>query len=1638
LPKHIPCFIVQVSSSEVWSKLKGHLWTDLKGKDHPKIRVDDDQMRIEFDCSFIELNNLISRSVATEIVGLCPGGGANEPRVVARFGTPDYRAEFEAAVDESFDYFRNFEYSDDDPGDLGIDNKNAKDAANQILNDHQGMVLGNGHSDNHTKELLYESIDSGDFTKQGVGLLFVEEFYIEQQAELDAYFQLPPGSAIPDPLLKSVRKLDFNNHLEGKGGFEALLQKAQEKQIKLYGINSNEASSRLVLGDLLFGEQRNALMNMVAKEVMDRAISDNPGAKFVALCGAQHSNTHDGGIPGIAQMYDAPAVNLGYDGKLVADPEDRSKRAMPSKIEQHFIEAYVKQLEKVDGHSQREGYDLREIRQRALKLAHVLSGKGVLDLNAATDRDIAKAVKREEAKRDIQAAVDLKTKRNVRRAEAKKLIAMGNHQALQVKLTEYLADDPAFLSAETTTARTTLLHEATEADQVECVKKLIAKGAHVNAVALGETPLHKARSAQMVAALVADGADVRRIDSYGRTPLHVVAAKKMLDTAFALVNSGADVNAPDKNGATPLHAAIQADNGPTVEMLLNNGGDALKADRSGNTALHQAAAKGNEAVFDFVLARLDGSGGHLDKVNAQGETALLLALKGKHDAIADKLVKKNADVTATDRMGNTALHVAASNGSSALVDALIRKRAVVDKLDGKKRTPLHRAAESGQAAAVQSVVNGRAAVNRITPDGQTELHLAVARGDVAQIKVLVDAGCNVNKRGPNGVTPLLAALAAGRADLAKQLLVSGANANDKDDQDNTALHLALTGGAVQAVPELLAKGANVKARNRAGISVLEQAAQKGGVEHVLIEEKAAQRLDATSALFIKKFVEAAQIEYKERYPEPRSRDAADDIDLREAAALAASRIAALHASREWTDDATGIANLAKAESKRAHAHSLYDRTASRKGNIKKAQELAGRTKVELLAANVEKMRVLLDADPAIVYSDPTLLHHVCKWGNDEMVTLLLERGANVSYKDEKGRTPLHWAVEQRMDKDSDLLELQQARENRTESITNALLASVPSKIAKQQLVNVQDAEGTTALHVAAWSDHPGAIKKLVDEGANLEITDKRGWRPLEVAMGSTKDRSEAMLLECGAQPSRTLGDGAAPARSTVDVLCEATFCDNPEHASNVREQLENLYANELLRPIMDLCALDALRPRVSPKTDAVNANVGGGRFFVADSEQVGKLYNALAIDKSPAGSYDEKVNILLAAFKDGERDFAGTLIHELTHLATRIIHGSDVKPCDDSNQDDYIKAIESDVRGASLLVDGFEEAMICRILCGRLTGPSYTNIGDPSFLTEFIVGVPQIMANYGPEAAERYAPELFKFFGTFKDQCEQFKAQPRFNNVRGQLDNTQLIASLKGRPLPWLHDNWLEGHSKPDIDKLMQRIEANYVANHGTVVPSKNKNGELSTILYDTSIMKLEATHPDYAEFQKKMKAIRKALDETYSPDTVDGLAADDVKELVMDAVELASTTRKVDELNSAMAKKTGQWLHKAKRHYLEDKFGNKGSKLTSTELAELVVLKTEDEAWKQLKGASGALEPDVKSKKHGQLTEVLREKIDAMEEEKRDKILTSPAQFVADRVEAVVTAKKVFKKKSGWLHDPDQLSINKRAWVKQCAKLSK
>lgn len=134
--------------------------------------------------------------------------------------------------------------------------------------------------------------------------------------------------------------------------------------------------------------------------------------------------------------------------------------------------------------------------------------------------------------------------------------------------------------------------------QVELVRFLLEQGANPNVEFNdGESCLRMAAASDrdgagdIVALLIAAGADVREEEAIGDTPLHAAASNGNVEIARQLIEAGADVNRRTEidGGDTPLLSAAFSGEPETVRFLLEHGADAtMRNEISDRTPLETA------------------------------------------------------------------------------------------------------------------------------------------------------------------------------------------------------------------------------------------------------------------------------------------------------------------------------------------------------------------------------------------------------------------------------------------------------------------------------------------------------------------------------------------------------------------------------------------------------------------------------------------------------------------------------------------------------------------------------------------------------------------------------------------------------------------------------------------------------------------------------------------------------------------------------------------------------------------------------------------------------------------------------------------------------------------------------------------
>lgn len=164
--------------------------------------------------------------------------------------------------------------------------------------------------------------------------------------------------------------------------------------------------------------------------------------------------------------------------------------------------------------------------------------------------------------------------------------------------------------------------------------------------------------------------------------------------------------------------AIKQDNPAKLQSLLARGFDANTPDSKGQHGLYLALT---EPSLKAAQVLINWPKTDVNRLNAKGESPLMLAALKGQQALAAQLIKRGADVNKT---GWTALHYAASNGQLAIISLLIEHSAYIDAESPNGTTPLMMAAMYGSPEAVKLLLQEGADPQLKNQQGLTALQFA--------------------------------------------------------------------------------------------------------------------------------------------------------------------------------------------------------------------------------------------------------------------------------------------------------------------------------------------------------------------------------------------------------------------------------------------------------------------------------------------------------------------------------------------------------------------------------------------------------------------------------------------------------------------------------------------------------------------------------------------------------------------------------------------------------------------------------------------------------------------------------------------------------------------------------------------------
>jgi len=249
---------------------------------------------------------------------------------------------------------------------------------------------------------------------------------------------------------------------------------------------------------------------------------------------------------------------------------------------------------------------------------------------------------------------------------------------------------------------------------------------------------------------------------------------------LAIAHAGPAVAA---GGGTIVDAA-EARDIAAVRTLLKQPNAANAATKDGTTALHWATDHDDLAMAKLLVQ----AGANVKAANRYGVTPIYSAAVNGNAAMLQLLLDAGADVNAALPEGETVLMTAARTGKVDAVKLVLTRGGHVNATENwKKQTALMWAAHEGNAETVRLLLEAGASVNARSLFGWTPLLFAARQGQAAAIEALVAGGANINETLPDGTSALVSAVQSQNYEAASVLLEHGIDPNHAA-QGWTALH----------------------------------------------------------------------------------------------------------------------------------------------------------------------------------------------------------------------------------------------------------------------------------------------------------------------------------------------------------------------------------------------------------------------------------------------------------------------------------------------------------------------------------------------------------------------------------------------------------------------------------------------------------------------------------------------------------------------------------------------------------------------------------------------------------------------------------------------------------------------------------
>uniref|UniRef100_A0A8C5EZ62 Ankyrin repeat and KH domain containing 1 n=1 Tax=Gopherus evgoodei TaxID=1825980 RepID=A0A8C5EZ62_9SAUR len=760
-----------------------------------------------------------------------------------------------------------------------------------------------------------------------------------------------------------------------------------------------------------------------------------------------------------------------------------------------------------------EGTDLRTVDpETQARLEALLEAAGIGKLSTADGKAFADPEVLRRLTSSVSCALDEAA------AALTRMRAENNHNAGQVdnrSLAEACSDgdvnavrkllDEGRSVNEHTEEGESLLCLACSAGYYELAQVLLAM--HANVEDRGNkgdiTPLMAAASGgyvDIVKLLLVHCADVNAQSSTGNTALTYACAGGFVDIVKVLLKAGANIEDHNENGHTPLMEAASAGHVEVARVLLEYGaGINTHSNEFKESALTLACYKGHLDMVRFLLE----AGADQEHKTDEMHTALMEACMDGHVEVARLLLDSGAQVNMPADSFESPLTLAACGGHVELAALLIERGANLEEVNDEGYTPLMEAAREGHEEMVALLLAQGANINAQTEETQeTALTLACCGGFSEVADFLIKAGADIEL---GCSTPLMEAAQEGHLELVKYLLAAGANVHATTATGDTALTYACENGHTDVADVLLQAGADLvfnlnysftEARTplTVAFSVSKLSLQDGST--MLIEAAKGGHTNVVSYLldYPNNVLSVPTADMSQLTPPSQDQSQVPRVPMH-ALAMVVPPQEPDRAPQENSPPLLGV----------------------QKGQYFSMLKTLAIYKCQLLF--LPTMKTESNHDTALTLA--------CAGGHEELVSVLIARGANIEHRDKKGFTPLILAataghvgvVEILLDKGGDI----EAQSERTKDTPLSLACSG----GRQEVVDLLLARGAnkehrnvsdyTPLSLAASGGYVNIIKILLNAGAeiNSRTGSKLGISPLMLAAMNGHVPAVKLLLDMG-------------------------------------------------------------------------------------------------------------------------------------------------------------------------------------------------------------------------------------------------------------------------------------------------------------------------------------------------------------------------------------------------------------------------------------------------------------------------------------------------------------------------------------------